>query len=525
MEISPKTSETTAGSFSKTGTTRSEEIEITNVIENELGIVDQDNRDHQSILDEKVISYHDQVLEYLKHQEHYGEQDIISIHDIVSEEQEDYIDIEETAKMILTELLTDVNNITAFKEAYDKEKGLNNQYELFDMSTKVQGFHINDIVMEKMAFREAFIISKVDDNGNAEPVGGLCLDIQSALGSKKDTPKKQPDFTKALLKACSDIKKKPLKEISEDIRKDLEEYTKFIEEEMKREYRKFLVHLSCQFDVDGNNAGSRITAWVDRNLHTLEEKRTEYIEVEENGRKHINEKNVYTSMGKKHYDVISTSENKRQKFCYSFTKAQDFVGEAANFILMRYLALVGFTGTFELSAVHITGALCRNIYQCEGLVGGEINNEKLDLYKIYRTVIEECDITESSCTLLTLDGRIMKHDWEGCNYVLQINPLCSPSKKKPALVSLYDDAWKYDLQLLSTYLDRKESATLKMKSYLEDHKEIGNLIKDYVQNILQIKPDNIIEFTKHFFLSYAPFLIPRAEYFEKDVNRHDNYDD
>lgn len=32
---------------------------------------------------------------------------------------------------------------------------------------------------------------------------------------------------------------------------------------------KFLVHLSSEFDVDGHQAGSRITAWVDRNLHTL----------------------------------------------------------------------------------------------------------------------------------------------------------------------------------------------------------------------------------------------------------------
>jgi hypothetical protein len=34
-------------------------------------------------------------------------------------------------------------------------------------------------------------------------------------------------------------------------------------------YPKFLVHLSSQLDFFGHNGGSRITAWVDRDLQTL----------------------------------------------------------------------------------------------------------------------------------------------------------------------------------------------------------------------------------------------------------------
>lgn len=45
--------------------------------------------------------------------------------------------------------------------------------------------------------------------------------------------------------------------------------------EFEISYVKFLVHVSTQFDMRGHNSGSRITAWVDRNFHTLEEKRTE----------------------------------------------------------------------------------------------------------------------------------------------------------------------------------------------------------------------------------------------------------
>lgn len=38
---------------------------------------------------------------------------------------------------------------------------------------------------------------------------------------------------------------------------------------------KFLVHVSSQFNVDDAGAGSTITSWVDRKLHTLEELRKE----------------------------------------------------------------------------------------------------------------------------------------------------------------------------------------------------------------------------------------------------------
>lgn len=53
------------------------------------------------------------------------------------------------------------------------------------------------------------------------------------------------------------------------------EYEEFLKQEMRNNVKKFLVHFSSQFDVDGCNAGSFITAWVDRYFHTLEEHRDE----------------------------------------------------------------------------------------------------------------------------------------------------------------------------------------------------------------------------------------------------------
>ncbi|XP_045466787.1 ciliogenesis-associated TTC17-interacting protein [Harmonia axyridis] len=463
--------------------------------------------------DEK-IDYHDQVLEYLMNQEQYVPEE-----DHYPELEPKEV-VEKTAKDVLSQLLTDVDNITSFKEAYAEKKQLNNQFELFDLTKIIPNFHIDDKVMEMMAFRETLLISKVDSKGQAEPVGGFCLDVQAANGEQWDKSRKSPDFTTALLNACNDIKKRYKEDVENEAKKDLEEYSKFLEEEMKKYHKKFLIHLSTQFNVDGKNAGSRLTAWADKNLHTLEEKRTEYIMTTRNEEQILDQKQLYIYIGKKHFDVrVVPSKDLCKKYCYSFRRAQNFIGEAVNFILLRYLAITKFIGEFELSAIHIDGGLCRNIYQCEGPMGGFINNEKIDVYKVYRTIVEECGIVQRSCTLLSLDGRIMKHDWEKCDYVLQINPILSPQEKTATMVLHFDEIWKYDLQLFSKYLDKKLAASSHMKSYLYDHKEIGSLINDYVQNILQIKPENIIQFTKHYFLSYAPYLLPRAEYFEQDVNK------
>lgn len=55
---------------------------------------------------------------------------------------------------------------------------------------------------------------------------------------------------------------------------------------------------------------------------------------------------------------------------------------------------------------------------------------------------------------------------------------------------------------------------MKLKSYLLDHPEVHDLISDYVQMILMLKPADILEYTIKYFKNYAPFLFPRNEYIE-----------
>lgn len=56
----------------------------------------------------------------------------------------------------------------------------------------------------------------------------------------------------------------------------MEKFDEYLQEQKLKSPLKFVVHFSSEFDVDGQNAGSRVISWVDKNFHTLEEKRTEY---------------------------------------------------------------------------------------------------------------------------------------------------------------------------------------------------------------------------------------------------------
>lgn len=76
----------------------------------------------------------------------------------------------------------------------------------------------------------------------------------------------------------------------------------------------------------------------------------------------MNEKTLYVALQhEKYYIHVKEKEFEERKY-YSLVKTRDFVGEGANFVLMRYLALSKFTGTFELSTTYINGDMCKNIY-------------------------------------------------------------------------------------------------------------------------------------------------------------------
>ncbi|XP_063925200.1 ciliogenesis-associated TTC17-interacting protein-like isoform X2 [Zophobas morio] len=344
------------------------------------------------------------------------------------------------------------------------------------ISDVIPNFDINDEIFKNIMFSENLLVSTFDaSQPQPVPVGGLCLDIQRASGG-------------------------PLKYQNKKTRGD------FL-------FPKFLVHLSSQLDYMGHNGGSRITAWVDRDLQTLEEKRREYLHVDE----YLDQQILYVNSQENFYYL---RHDKNKDMFYSPKKARNLICEGSNFILMRYLAMTKFVGTFETTTLYIDGSLCRNIYECKGPSSGVVNNKKLDVCKIYRTIIEECGIEHRCIALMTLNGQILKQEWQLCDYLLQLNPLIQIRDDRLSGIPL--EFQTDDMQLLSLYLDSKVSKAKHIQNYMEDHPEIKAMLSDYVQTILHLKPEDVFEFTAKYFLSFTPALLPQSEYFEAP---HDAYDE
>lgn len=94
-----------------------------------------------------------------------------------------------------------------------------------------------------------------------------------------------------------------------------------------------------------------------------------------------------------------------------------------------------------------------------GPESGVFNNTKLDVCRIYRSIIEECGLTHEVMSVLTLEGQILKQEWKNVSYTMYINPKAVVSNVKPEgnLRVLLEKDWRNDLQLYSEYLDTKVS--------------------------------------------------------------------
>ncbi|KAJ8982230.1 hypothetical protein NQ317_013532 [Molorchus minor] len=174
-----------------------------------------------------------------------------------------------------------------------------------------------------------------------------------------------------------------------------------------------------------------------------------------------------------------------------------------------------------MSTMYINGDMCRNIYECTGPTTGDVNGKTVSICKIYRYIIEECGIEHHCVAVLTVNGRLIMQEWEGCNYILNINPLanvCQPPSSCDRLV--LEKTWQDDMQLMSQYLDCKTKAEKEMKAYISDRPEIKEMIADYVQNILMLKPSNILSFTMDYFQSLYPYKLARSPYLEEKESHY-----
>ncbi|XP_033298040.1 ciliogenesis-associated TTC17-interacting protein-like [Bombus bifarius] len=268
--------------------------------------------------------------------------------------------------------------------------------------------------------------------------------------------------------------------------------------------REFLVHVQSSMSIDGHFGGSKIISSATSKFHCLEEKRTEFVY--EDG---LHEKTIFIGIEENCYSVKLTrtclcdksTETKDLSFCTN----SNLISEGVNILLMRYLALINYEGTLTFESISIDGDLAESNYICIPAERMELDGHYLDVYTIERKICKEDGTVHTIRTYLTPKARILRHNWLDVPYVLKINPLTDPDvrSKTIRMETPLRECWIEDIEMFSKYLDMKFSKIAEQTEYLADHPEVKQLIADYVQTLLVVKPENVIDFTIQHFKAFA----------------------
>ncbi|KAJ0175479.1 hypothetical protein K1T71_008638 [Dendrolimus kikuchii] len=288
---------------------------------------------------------------------------------------------------------------------------------------------------------------------------------------------------------------------------------------------KFLVQIVSHSSKEGAKSGSKLVSILDCNLHTMEENRTEHITKKDV----IKERKSYMAIcASGYYNKVTRTCGERhlmKRFYHSFDVARNFVLEGANVVLMRYLGLRRYRGNIKTGTVLIDGTICESIYVCLGVSQAIVNNKPLFVVKIERHIIEPSGFIHQTLTVLTLRGYMVSHEWADNCYILHLNPLLNivPEKDEIEPHPPLREKWREDLQLFSDYLDFKSVRSSEGGQYVTESRALTATIRDYLQAILLLKPQDTLHFTRHYFGSVLSALdLPHDEYFDP-ASRHVRY--
>lgn len=164
------------------------------------------------LIKEKSPSYYEEdVLRYLEQQQKLqcaGESDfkLPKIHSATV-----------CINSILEDVLQAIEKRQQAKVEFQKALRAHNQYDLFDLSTIIRNFNIDENMYDKLTFHETLVVAMFEEGPfhlRPEPVGGLCLNIEKARGSQP-LQRVEPSFDDdTIVKSNTNIDNDETKEIN-----------------------------------------------------------------------------------------------------------------------------------------------------------------------------------------------------------------------------------------------------------------------------------------------------------------------
>lgn len=271
-------------------------------------------------------------------------------------------------------------------------------------------------------------------------------------------------------------------------------------------YNVYVAATFSHADHDGSGVVQSIQATVDAAFGLIKERRTEALC--SRAQKDELYLNVKPNRERSAYDVqcVRTTGNRCWRRTGHLTAAQvpNFVLDGGGFLLMRYMVVQQFVGKLETFGMYVTGELCRSTYCFSRKANVLVNRRLCTVVKVRRCIWRSEYVPDVSVSLYLETGHLVRHTWQGCPYVVHVNPAQDIAKllgDVEPLLSAVDERWREDVELWEQYLQMKNDRLCDLRGYVRSSSggPPTALLRDYVYCLLRTKPRNVLEFTvKHF---------------------------
>lgn len=274
----------------------------------------------------------------------------------------------------------------------------------------------------------------------------------------------------------------------------------------------FMVHALSHGSLDDIPCGTSVTAFVSRNLETLEQHLHEYMELPDHSldRKTIVKKEndgfaVDVFVKQFGEDTVKTSRN------FSHQEMKGAILEGCNFLLSRLLVKKGFPIN-ELIFLSLDSELviCPTYYRLLSTNTETVGGKTIEVIGVERTTLTSQDLPMTWTNYYANDGHLIRRIQVGSSVTMVAisiqevveNASGEETDRKPVFLKkpLNIDE---DMEMKSKLLDRKEELIADHKSYMRENPEIQALLGDYLQFLLLRKPDDVLVASAGYFESFG----------------------
>ncbi|CAF2393131.1 unnamed protein product [Rotaria sp. Silwood2] len=283
---------------------------------------------------------------------------------------------------------------------------------------------------------------------------------------------------------------------------------------------------NSQATIDDVPCGTTVRAVVTKELVTVQQEHTEYVKLPSPITRivdFISESTDYVITITNEEGKKKTTETKRipknqahglilegKKILIFFTWLHMimYYTLGANLILQRLMIQRNMPEKVTLLSLDSSSELSRNVYTSLGPQQVNINGKDVEAWGIQRQIFETKPnaLPVAWQSYFSTDGHLISRYQVGSPIKMKTRTLPTAEEfdeylPKPEIPKK-QIKWEDDLELRSRFIDRREELIDDYKSYIYHHPDINALLSDFLQSVLVMKPENIIEYATEFF---APF--------------------